>query len=149
MTEQLKSVFDFAIKQEKAAADLYEKYSNIVKSSVSRNLLKEMAAIESAHEKKLSAYKEQESTALNNLKPVDIKLTDYMVKTPLTKDSTIQDVFLYSIQAEDLAYSLYTRMSENVPDQSLAGFFKVLAAEEKNHKLTLELDYERAFMKDN
>ncbi len=150
MAEKLSAVIDFAIENEIKAAELYEKYADIVELKTSSDLLSDMAKMERGHEAKLKEFKATGSSQMTEADTVpDLQISDYLVDTELTESSTLQDVFVYAIKAEEKAYQLYTKLCSAEGACEPGDLFSVLATEEKHHKLNLELEYEKLFMKEN
>ncbi len=154
MAEHFEDFIKFAIGEEKAAGETYTKYSEIVESASTKELLKSMAAMERGHEAKLKKILEKgEGTEGPSLsKPgtvIDMSISDYMVTPGITEDSDVQDVFIFSMKAEEKAYNLYSKLAAMDLEPETKSLLESLAAEEKKHKLDLESEYESAFMKEN
>lgn len=150
MAENLNVIIDFAIENEIKAAELYEKYAGIVESQSTREILSDMAKMERGHEAKLKEFKATGSSQLTDADTfTDLQISDYMVDIELTESSTLQDVFVYAMKAEEKAYQLYTRICSAEGSCEPGDLFSVLANEEKHHKLNLEIEYEKLFMKEN
>ena len=154
MAEHFEDFIKFAIGEERAAAEMYEKYSEIVGAASSKELLKSMAAMERGHEAKLKKILEKGEGVENSSLPkpgtiIDMSISDFMVTPGITENSDVQDVFIFAMKAEEKAFNLYTKLSELDLDAETKGLLESLAAEEKKHKLDLESEYETAFMKEN
>lgn len=150
MATHFEDLVQFAIEQEIDAAELYEKYAVIVKDRGTKRLLEEMAVMEREHEQRLKKFKETSRDLFVRIGEVpDMHISDYLVEKELTENSSIQDVFIFAMKAEQKAYELYSRLSIIEPDLDKLHLFEELAEEEKKHKLDLETEYENIFMKDN
>jgi rubrerythrin len=155
MAEHFEDFIKFAIGEEQAAGAMYEKYSEIVGTASTKEVLKSMAAMERGHEAKLKKILEKgrsvEDTSLP--KPgtvIDMSISDFLVTPGINENSDIQDVFIFAMKAEEKASNLYTKLAAlDELDTETKTLLESLAAEEKKHKLDLESEYETAFMKDN
>ncbi len=150
MSEQFKNLVEFAIRQEQAAAELYEKYAVLVNSRSAKIILESMAAMEQGHEARLKKMLEEEENFLPKPGSVDdVHISDFVVAPTLTENSDIQDVFIFAIKSEEMAANLYTKLAEVQASEEGQELFRSLAEEEKKHKFDLETEYESAFMSEN
>ena len=53
-----------------------------------------------------------------------------------------QEVLVYAMKAEKLAYQLYLRLAQATDDPGLVEVFNSLAQEEAKHKLRFEIEYD-------
>jgi rubrerythrin len=140
----------FAIEQEREAAALYHRQSELVESRTARELLKEMAAMEKEHERILLSVAQDGESEFSRLDDMtDMRLADFIVDAKLTAQSSIEDVFLFSIKAEQKAVNLYSRLAELELEPKTRQLFERLVKEEQKHKLDLESEFERGFMWEN
>jgi rubrerythrin len=145
----INEIIKFAMGEEIKAAELYEKYAKTVKSQASRRLLEDMAKMEWGHETKLRRFLETGKNSLAKIGEVpNLKISDFLVGTKLTENSSIQDVFIFAMKAEQKAYELYSRLADLEPTVDTIRIFRELAQEEKKHKNDLEHEYETVIMKD-
>jgi rubrerythrin len=140
----------FAIEQEQEAARLYEHSAMMAQSRSARLLLQQMASMERQHQQLL------EQVALGGVgsiepiaTPADMQLVNYVIESQLTPRSSLQEVFLYAIKAEQKAASLYARLAQLELDDSCRQLFARLVQEELTHKGQLEAEFEQAFMAEN
>ena len=150
MSESFTDVITFAIGQEIEAAELYEKYAQVVKDRGAQMMLEEMAQMERGHEQKLKKFLEtgqKELAAFGEI--ADLHVSDYLVEKELTEESSIQDVFVFAMKAEEKAYALYIRLAALEADTDKLMLFAELAEEEKKHKYNLEQEYEREILREN
>jgi len=140
----------FAIELENDAAELYEKYSDIVTSPGTKAILKSMALMERGHEAKLKLLQETGESLLKNAEVVnDLHISDYLLEPILREDSDIQSVFIFAMKAEQKAYELYSKLATLETDYDTQQLFIALASEEKKHKFDLEKEYEKGLMNEN
>lgn len=141
---------EFAIKNEIEAASLYEKYAGECGSPAQRNLLTRLAAMERGHETVLKKIRDgSASSLLGQVTPVDLRVSDFLVETTLTSESTLEEVFIFAMKAEQKAFDLYNALAGLEEDTAAKGLFRSLANEELAHKHDLEGEFEKTFMKEN
>ena len=149
MGTRIEDIILFAIEEEIKAAGLYEKYAKIVKDSGAQRMLEEMALMERGHEQKLRIFEESGKDTLAKIGEVpDLQISDFLVEKELTEDSSVQDVFIFAMKAEQKAFELYTRLAELEVSTDTVRLFRELAEEERKHKLDLESEYEKEYMRD-
>ena len=140
----------FAIKNEREAAELYQKYAATVAAPAQKSLLESMSAMEKEHEEKLTILSSGGETTLgNNDRVVDLHLSDYLVETTLTPQSDLQDVIIFAIHAEKKAFDLYTALARLEEDPAAKDLLERLASEEQKHKYDLESTFEKQFISEN
>ena len=150
MGDRFKDFVQFAIEQEVNAYTLYERYAEVVKSRPAKQLLNEMAQMERSHEEKLRKFADQGVAYFSRIGELeDAHLSDYMVPTVLTETSSIEDVFVFAMKAEEKAHELYSALSRLETDETTKTLFRNLAAEEKKHRHDLETEYEKGVMQEN
>ena len=149
MGTRIEDIILFAIEEEIKAAELYGKHAAIVKDAGAKRMLEEMALMERGHEQKLKKFKETEIDTLAKIGEVpDLQISDFLVEKKLTEDSSVQDVFIVAMKAEQKAFQLYTRLAELEVSTDTLRLFRELAEEERKHKLDLESEYEKEYMRD-
>jgi rubrerythrin len=140
----------FAIEQEQAAAELYERTAARSESRSARMLLEEMAGMERGHEARLKALMATGQATFPKPGEIkDLRIGDFLVAESLRADSPVDLVFVFAIKAEQKAHELYSRMADAVSDATTRELLDSLSEEELRHKHDLELQYEKGFMKDN
>lgn len=141
---------EFAIKNEIEAALTYEKYAALCAFPAQKQLLERMAAMERNHEAALRKARESGTGLLpGKTMAADLHLSDFMVDNTLTSDSSIEEVLVFSIKAEQKAFDLYTALAKLEEDGPTKALLIKLAGEEKKHKFDLESQFEKGFMKEN
>ena len=108
-----------------------------------------MAAMEKGHEAKLTAVL---ATGMASFpapgETADLHIADYQVETELNPVSSIEDVFLFSMKAEQKAFEMYTRLAQEAAAREIRELFAALAEGDKNHNLSLESEYEVGVMQE-
>jgi rubrerythrin len=145
----LKNVLERAIQSEENSYRLYSQLSQRVERPETKKLLQGLAAQELGHKKLLEGV---DLESIGTAKPVKLPeektLSDFLEPTPISADSTIQDVILFAIRKEQSAYEFYKRMSEYAPTAQIKALFERLTGEELKHKENLESLYEEMFMRE-
>ncbi len=150
MVTNFEDAIRFAIEQEIKAAELYEKYAGIVTGVGTKKMLEDMADMERGHEAKLKAFKETNYDTLARIGDIpDLHVSDYLVEKDLNENSSIQDVFIFTMKAEQKAYELYSKLAAIELDLEKTHLFEELAEEEKQHKYSLEKEYESEILQEN
>ena len=147
--KNLGKLIDFAIAEEKKAADLYLGLMKKVKDKGSKTMLREMAEMEQAHERKLKAFKAGKEGAPMAGNVPNLKMAEYMIENTLSAESGIQDVVLFAIQCEKKAWQLYSDIAKVYEDAEKKSFMTALASEELRHKNGLEKAYDDEIFKEN
>ena len=141
---------EFAIKNEIEAAQVYEKYAAICAFPAQKQLLGKMAIMERNHEASLKKVREGGiGTLPGKTIPADLHLSDYLVESDLSHESSIEDVLVFSIKAEQKAFDLYTALAELEEEPLTKALLTKLAGEEKKHKFDLESQFEKGFLREN
>ncbi len=149
-TDRFEDFVRFAIEQERAAAALYQAVAAGSASRSTRKVLAEMAEMEQVHEAKLRALLATGMASLPSKGGVrDIQVSDFMLDETLAPDAPVDQVFVFSMKAEQKAYELYTKLASLEIDGTVRELFESLAAEEQCHKHDLEEQYEGGFMREN
>jgi rubrerythrin len=147
---RIEDFLDFAIANEAEAALLYEKTAALCRLPAQKQLLQKMANMEHGHEAALKKVRTGGETSLSGkTTPPDLQLADFMVSGTLSPESTIEDVLVFSIQAEQKAFDLYSRLAALEEEPATKTLLTKLANEEKQHKFDLESQLEKGFMKEN
>ena len=76
-------------------------------------------------------------------------VADFTVAVKINAESTLHDIYLFAIKAEEKAYLLYEKLGALEEDSSVKDLFKSLADEEREHKANLEKELEEHFTKEN
>jgi len=78
-----------------------------------------------------------------------MKMSDYLVKSNTKGKMTYQDALILAMKREKAAYKLYKRLAKSAPTKELKIIFTKLAAEEANHKMNFEIEYDDYIYIDN
>jgi rubrerythrin len=141
-----KDVIEFAIEREEEAYQGYGDMSEKAEIPGIKELLLELQAEEKKHKELLQNITSEKMDNLDNKKTLDLKISDYLVKEPVTPDMTFQDLLIFAAKKEQKAAELYSRMIEEVIEDELKKLFEFLVEQEKAHKYKLEVKYEEMIL---
>ena len=149
MDSNLKHILELAIAFEKESYHFYTTLKNRVKEPQVIEILEQLATAELGHRKKLETILHQGITEgqeiFKKLKPrevEDMKLSDYLQPVKLDNSSTFQDIMIAAMHREKGAYDFYRTMAKLAATNDAKALFEFLAAEELEHKSTLERLYD-------
>jgi rubrerythrin len=135
-------ILDFAIDREDKAAKMYVELADKVNRPGMREAFLEFAQEEGRHKARLMKIKAGEMPAVTHEKVADLKITETLVEPEISSNMTYQEVLLYAMKSEKLAFKLYTDLAALTDDPGLAEVFSSLAQEEAKHKLRFEIEYD-------
>ena len=146
----LKEILDTATKKEIEAYEFYSEAINIAKDPSAKVLLKEFADIELKHKNLLENFDlskiDEEHHTIKH--PHDLHLSQYLIDKEITEDSTIQDIMVHAMKSEQKAYEFYNDMAKIVTSVDVKNLFEELAAEELDHKVKIETEYDDVIYKE-
>ena len=136
-------VLNFAITQETKAHDFYLELADWVETERTSKTLQNFADEELTHLQKLLALKK------GNLKiePETIctlDIADKLEPVEPKENMGYAKTLIYAIKKEDRANKLYNSLAEACEDLEVKDMFLLLAQQEANHRLGLELEYDLA-----
>jgi rubrerythrin len=143
------------VTMEEGAYNLYSNASKMVKSSGSKQMLKELAQDELKHmeyfEKALKDPSKVVADAQTALKKTikDLGVTDPLKEPELSPDATYQEVLLYAIKSEKSANTFYLSLSKEFSGNNIAKVWENFAQQEAGHKQKLEKEYDDVILADN
>ena len=147
--KNIEEILDFAITNEIRAAEFYEKLSGQAKSKSMRETFEKFSKEERGHEARLKKIKDEGIFDAKKEDILDMKMSDYLVKSNTKGKMTYQDALILAMKREKAAYKLYKRLAKSAPTKELKIIFTKLAAEEANHKLNFEIEYDDYIYIDN
>ncbi|RUA09913.1 MAG: rubrerythrin [Flavobacteriia bacterium] len=145
----IEEILDFAIKNEIRAAEFYEELSGQAKTKSMKEAFEKFSREERGHEARLKKIKEEGKFKASNKDIIDMKMSDYLVKSNPKGKMTYQDALILAMKREKAAYKLYKRLEKTAPTPDLKKIFKKLANEEANHKMNFEIEYDDFIYTDN
>ncbi len=119
---------------------LYKNAANCVKDAHSKAILNKFAKDELKHEQAIKDFN------INGLKKqkIEIKetsrqwISEYLNGRSLRDYSDFEDVLLYAVKREKIAFEFYSNMSRLINNPDLEKLFTWLAQEESKHKEDVE-----------
>lgn len=150
-TNTLREIMDMAIRQEMDAYEFYLHAVDVVKDPAAKVLLKEFADIELKHKTQLENFDLDKITDEHHTvhhPQHDFNLSQYLMDREITQDSTVQDVMIHAMKREESAYKFYDDMSKVVSSIEVKNLFGELAAEELDHKVRIETEYDDVIYKE-
>jgi len=147
--KNIEEILDFAIDNEIRAAEFYEKLSGQAKSKSMRETFEKFSKEERGHEARLKKIKAEGVFDAKKDDILDMKMSDYLVKSNTKGKMTYQDALILAMKREKAAYKLYKRLAKSAPTKELKIIFTKLAAEEANHKMNFEIEYDDYIYIDN
>ncbi len=142
-------VLDFAMGQERRAADFYGFMAEKTSDVVARKFFREMVEEELEHEARLKAVKAGKSAGLGLKKSSQMNLTEILNDAVFKEDITLQEGLVVSMRAEKAAYEMYRDLARAAGDDELKALMESLAAEELEHKARMEGIYDQVVQREN
>lgn len=143
-------ILDFAIAAEQDAINFYSDLYNRTQNQHMKIAYRSFIVEEKSHKDKLQQLKSE--GLLNNIevsKINDLKISDYLPKVEASENMDYQDALVVAMHKEKAAFKLYTDLSYIANTPELKTLFEYLAAEEANHKLMFETEYDDNVLKEN
>ena len=147
--KNIEEILDFAIENEIIAAEFYDKLSDQAKSKSMKETFEKFSKEERGHEARLKKIKSEGVFKAQKEDILDMKMSDYLVKSKTKGKMTYQDALILAMKREKAAYKLYKRLAKSAPTKELKIIFTKLAAEEANHKMNFEIEYDDYIYIDN
>jgi len=145
--KRFREIIQFAIEREIESMNFYTRASQRVKLSGTKELFEDFAKQEEKHKQKLEAYREGKIVLAKIQSIPDLKISDYLVDTELTPQSSYADILRVAMKREERSVKLYTDLKEKNEDKGLVELFTFLVQEEMKHKLYLEKLYDDEILK--
>ena len=144
----IEEIFSFAIDKEKEAIAFYEALAGKAENPVVKDAILKMADEERKHEKMLMNINLKKLQFVKQPSQEDMKLSDYLVETPATKDMSYPDLLVIAMKREEKAYELYLELETRAGDDASRKVFTLLKGEELKHKTSLEREYEEGVLRE-
>lgn len=145
----LETILDYAIDMEQKAVDLYTEIAEKAQTEHNRKLFLSFADEERGHKAKLEMVKKGKVEIDVTEEVQDLKIVDYANDVELSDKPSYQDILLFAMKQEKMAYRLYTDLADRAEKEEIKQFFLALAHEEANHKLRFEIEYDEFVLRDN
>lgn len=135
-------LLDFAIRQEEVSASFYRGLAEKVGREWVAGMLRELAAEEEQHRRKLLDVKSGRIAALPSDRVAELGLAAALTVPDPTADLVFADALILAMTREDAAFTMYSRLAEISSDPDLASLLRGLAHEEAGHRLRIETEYD-------
>ena len=142
-------ILDFAIGNEQAAADFYNKLAGKSELSHVKDVFLGFAKEELGHKARLEGVKTGKKLLGAEKKIADLKIGDHLVDIDLDITLGYQEALIVAMKAEKAAFKLYTELASTTDDAGLKETLLGLAQEEAKHKLRFELEYDEFILTEN
>lgn len=145
-SSSVEEILKFAVDKEREAIAFYEGLARKVENPVVKDAILGMADEERKHEKLLMNLTPERTQLARQPTQPDMKLSDYLVEGPVTKDMNYQELLIIAMKREEKAYALYSELELRASDDATRKVFTLLKGEELKHKTRLEKEYEGRVM---
>lgn len=143
MNKNSQDYLRIAIFEEQQSGAMYEKYADITRIPSTKKLLTLLASMEYEHEAKLKELLNTgKSRFAREEKRINLPVTDNIIRPEIKENSSMEEVFIYAIKAEERACIFYRNLASLEDDPECLELFKLLAAQEQKHKTELEKEYQ-------
>jgi len=139
------AIIDFAISQEREAADFYRSVGEREIQDGKKLLFLQFAAEEDKHRRLLENLKNhstsRDAAIVDNYTftwITDIKRSNFVADLVYTPGMPYRDILLLAAKREEKALDLYNLLLAKAEDDEARKLFKMLCQEEAKHKLALE-----------
>ena len=139
--DSIDEVLDFAISREIEAHDFYKDLAETVQKPDLRKTLQNFAADELEHRVKLKAVK----AGKFRIKPERVGhlgIADIARPMQPRPGMSYVETLIVAMRKEKKAFKLYIDLANMAQTEKLKHMFLLLAQEEANHKLQLEIEYD-------
>ncbi|MEN3043748.1 MAG: ferritin family protein [Candidatus Hydrothermales bacterium] len=144
--KSIDEILKFAINKEEEAYSLYISLKEKTDDKALKKIFEELSQEELKHKEKLLDFKEGKIILTpKSEKVTDLKISDSLIGSELKDDFDIQDVLIFAMNREKLAFKIYSELAEKVSNQEAKDLLNSLAKEEAKHKLKLETIYDDYF----
>jgi rubrerythrin len=141
--KSVKDIIEYAINKEQASHDFYIDLSKKADKDEMKKTCLEFAEQEFIHKKKLEAVKAGE-IKLSYEEVGDLDIADSVAEVWVYSEMRYRELLVVAMKRELQAFKLYCALAKMAQDKKLKKAFLLLAKEEENHKLKLELEYDLA-----
>jgi rubrerythrin len=145
----IEEIINFAIDKEREAIAFYEDLAGKAQDPVIKDAVLSMADEERKHEKLLMNLTPKKLQFVRDTNQPDLKLSDYLVETPFSKDSTYQDLLIIAMKREEKSLALYSDLEQRAADDATRKLFTLLKGEELKHKTRLEKEYDERVLSED
>lgn len=137
----VRAVIDYSIEKEIEAQSRYMHMAQIAQKEKIKKLFLKLANIEEGHKDKLRSMTARDVAGYRLKDVPDLRIGEKLCDKEFTPDMKLLDAMTLAIKAEERAEKLYLDAARGIPEGEDKKVFAVLAQEEKQHRLDLEMEY--------
>lgn len=137
----IEDILDYAIEQEADANSFYTHLAQDIEKSELREALEKFASQELQHKLHLEGVRDGQ-VELTPEEVGSLNIAEHLKPVPLREDMSYQELLAFAIQKEAHAEQLYLKLAAATKHHDWRDLFTLLAQEEAQHKLKLEIEYD-------
>jgi rubrerythrin len=139
----IETVLAQAIRKEIEAQELYRDLGDMAADDASRDIFRQLVAVEKRHEELLRRYERGElgEGALEKGQVVDYKIVEHLELPPIKPDMKIDQVLLLAANREKASHEFYLGLAAIHPPGQVRTLLEELASQELDHKHKVEFLY--------
>ena len=140
--KQYKQVISDAVQNEIEAKEFYEKVSKQIKDDYLKELFESFAKEEENHEKILTNILNKEKIQASQFNfETDFKVAETIEMPEVNEKMDLKNAIGLAMKNEEIAMKNYTLLAGSCDDPELKTVFQDLAAMERGHKNTMEVQF--------
>lgn len=147
MSDELAELLDAAIYKEIASQAVYIAGQSKAEDPGAKALMKELAAEELGHSRRLKKLKEKDFKRRDwhQEKVPNLMISEYLTGGDTLEGANLQDTLLFAMKREQQSIEFYSKMMSIMRDETAKHLCQSLVQEELKHKLRLEMLYDDLF----
>lgn len=151
MSDELNELLDIAMYKEIASQALYLAAHEKTQDPGAQAMLKELAAQELNHSKMVRKLKDEKlyEKGWRREGVPNIKISEFLAGADIAEGANLQEVLIFAMKREQQSVEFYSNMMSAVFAESAKRLCQSLVNEELNHKLKIELQYDKLFYQEN
>jgi rubrerythrin len=142
-------ILSFAVRREIEAAEGYARIAARAATPGLRALAEDLRQQEESHRRLLEGLSPDAVRELGTAFVADLQVVDALAGEKPAADMSVQEMLIFAAQKEAQAVALYESLVQMAGTSDQARLFKFLAGQEREHKLRLEVEYERQILQEN
>lgn len=143
MFNSIEDVLDFAREKEQDACDFYTDLAERMHDSSMKDFFTELARQEIRHKIVLTEMRKGNVEIGSHPRIKNIELDKVLLIKEGSKSLAIENAMLVALEREQSSNKLYADLAQIVDDATLKGTFESLAADELEHKASIQAAYEK------
>lgn len=143
MFNSIEDVLDFAREKEQDACDFYMELAERMHDSGMKELFTELARQEIRHKIVITEMRKGNVEIGSHPRIKNIELDKVLLTKEDSKSLAIENAMLVALEREQSSNKLYSDLAQIVDDAALKRTFESLAADELEHKTSIQDAYEK------